>query len=112
MNVREYVTMDGRIKSFIAVGAAKAVSLRFCFEHNVSQCIEAGVSGDDVRKASKIGSQVNPQARVKTNGYVDDVRTDASPDIGESRSECCDEETGTNTGCCRTSAQSRERGRS
>ena len=94
MNVREYVTMDGRIKSFIAVGAAKAVSLRFCFEHNVSQCIEAGVSGDDVRKASKIGFQVNRRAHAKTTDYSEDVITDTRQVIGESRSECCGEETG------------------
>ncbi|MCP4375779.1 MAG: hypothetical protein GY794_06340 [bacterium] len=112
MTVREYVTMDGRIKSLIAVGAAAAVNCRPSLECHVSWCIKAGVSEDDAREAIEIGFQVNRSAHAKTKGYVKDVITDTRQDIGGSRSECCDEETGTKTGCCRASTQSRGRGRS
>ena len=101
MTVGEYVTIDGKIKSLIAVGAAAAVNCRPSLEYHVSCCIKAGASEDDAREAIKISFQVNRSALAKTKGYVEDVITDTRQDIGGSRSECCDEETGTKTGCCR-----------
>ena len=86
MTVREYVTIDGRIKSILAVG--------------------------DAREGIEIGFQVNCSAHAKTKGYVEDVITDTRQEIGGSRSECCDEETGTKKGCCKASTQSRGRERS
>ena len=104
--------MDGRIKRLIAVGAAAAVNCRPSLEFHVSWCIKAGAAEDDAREAIEIGFQVNRSAHAKTKGYVEDVITDTKQDTGGSRSECCDEETGTETGCCRASTQSRGRGRS
>ena len=92
--------MEDKIKSLIAVGAAAAVSCRPCLEHHAPQCIKAGASEDDVREAIETGFQVNRGAHAKTQGYVEDVITDARQDIDGPRSECCDEETAAQTGGC------------
>ena len=112
MTVRGYVAMDGRIKSLVAVGAAAAVNCRPSLEYHVSWCIKAGASEDDVREAIEIAFRVNRSADAKTNEYVKEVITDTRQDLGGSRLECGDEETGTKTGCCRSSTQGRGRGRS
>jgi len=111
VTVREYVTMDGSIKSLIAVGAAAAVNCRPSLEYHVSWCIKVGASEDDAREAMEIGFQVNRSAHVKTKGNVEDAVTATRQDIGGSRSECCDEKTIAKTGCCGASTQSRGRER-
>jgi alkylhydroperoxidase/carboxymuconolactone decarboxylase family protein YurZ len=92
--------MDNKIKSLIATGAAAAVNCRPCLENLVPQCIEAGASKDDVQNAIETGFQVNRGAHAKTQGYVDDIMTDAGEGIDGRRWEPRSEDTVAQNGCC------------
>ncbi len=92
--------MDTKIKNLVAAGAAAAVNCRPCLDYLVPQCIRAGASNDDVRDAIETGFQVSRNAHAKTRGCIDEILTNSAEACDGPWSECRNDETVAQNGCC------------
>ncbi len=85
-------------RRLIAIGAAAAVNCKPCLEYHIPLGKKAGLSESEVRQAIEIGFGVNRGAHAKTRGFIDEVIINSEQT--NPISECCDEQTAQQTGCC------------
>jgi alkylhydroperoxidase/carboxymuconolactone decarboxylase family protein YurZ len=77
----ENITIDKRIETLIAIGAAIASNCIPCFEHLYERAITCGLTAEQIKKASDIAGQVRRGAQTALSSSVNELIGDKGLDV-------------------------------